>query len=137
MATIRRRRTLAPGNREEGDGFGEGEVPYVRALLEPCFVGGGMTRSALFRSLAGALGAVSLVAACGGGGGTTSETLAADQTLRFAIIDYPTSLDPAHVDSAVDITFLSEVFTGLLLADSAGDANRKRGPRPESHRGRR
>ena len=77
-----------------------------------------MTRSALFRSLAGALGAVSLVAACGGGGGTTSETLAADQTLRFAIIDYPTSLDPAHVDSAVDITFLSEVFTGLYKFDN-------------------
>src|SRR5947207_15212762 len=118
MATIRRRRTLAPGNREEGDGFGEGEVPYVRALLEPCLVGGGMTRSALFRSLAGGLGAVSLVAACGGGGCTTSVTLAAEQTLRFAIIDSPTSLDPAHVDSAVDITFLSEVFTGLYKFDN-------------------
>src|SRR5438045_8660709 len=109
MATIRRRRTLAPGNREEGDGFGEGEVPYVRALLEPCFVGGGMTRSALFRSLAGALGAVSLVAACGGGRGTTSENLAADQTLRFAISDYPQSLDPAHAHSAGHTKFLAEV----------------------------
>src|SRR5438105_13270526 len=115
MATIRRRRTLAPGNREEGDGFGEGEVPYVRALPEPCFVGGGMTRSALFRSLAGALGAVSLVAACGGGGGTTSENLAADQTLRFAFIDYQTSLVSAYV--------VSTVYNKSQIVDVSGHDN--------------
>src|SRR2546430_16157921 len=114
MATIRGRRPPAPGNRERGRGCGQGEVRYVRHLREAYFVGGGMARSALFRSLAGALGAVSLVAACGGGGGTPSENLAADQTLRFAIIDQPTSLDPAHVDAAGDNTFLYEGFTGLF-----------------------
>src|SRR5438552_747602 len=53
------------------------------ALLEPCFVGGGMTRIAVFRSLAVAMGAVSMLAACGPGNPTTSENLASDQTLRF------------------------------------------------------
>src|SRR5437870_11696757 len=77
-----------------------------------------MTRFALFRSLAVAVGAISLATACGGGPSTPSENLAADQTLRFAIIDQPTSPDPAHVDSAVDITFLSEVFTGLSTSDN-------------------
>ena len=77
-----------------------------------------MTRLALFRSLAVAVGAISLATACGPGTSTPSENLAADQTLRFAIIDQPTSLDPAHVDSAVDITFLSEVFTGLYKFDN-------------------
>lgn len=74
-----------------------------------------MTRRPLFRSLAVALGAVAMVTACGGG--PTSSNLAADQTLKFAIIDQPTSLDPADVDSAVDITFLAEVFTGLYRFD--------------------
>ncbi len=78
-----------------------------------------MTRSSKFRSLAAALGAVTLAAACaGGGGGGSSETLAADQTFRFGLSNDITSLDPAHVDSAVDITFLNEVFTGLYRFDN-------------------
>jgi len=72
-----------------------------------------MGHRSLLRSLALVLGTVSLVGSACGPGSTTSEKLAADQTLRFAIIDQPTSLDPAEVDSAVDITFLAEVFTGL------------------------
>src|SRR5438128_8955080 len=112
MAWIRRRRTLAPAEPGRGRWISGRPIAPKCALLEPCFVGGGMTRSSLSRSLAAAVGAIALVTACGGGGGP-SENLAADQTLRFAIIDQPTSLDPAHVDSAVDITFLSEVFTGL------------------------
>ncbi len=77
-----------------------------------------MTRSSKFRSLAVALGALWVVAACGGGGGGSSETLAADQTLRFGMANDITSLDPAHVDSAVDITYLNEVFTGLYRFDN-------------------
>ena len=77
-----------------------------------------MTGSSKFRSLAVALGALSLVAACGGGGGGSSEALAADQTFRFGLANDITSLDPAHVDSAVDITFLNEVFTGLYKFDN-------------------
>src|SRR5260370_6667332 len=77
-----------------------------------------MTGSSKFRSLAGALGAVFLVAGCGGGTPTPSETLAADQTFRFGITDDVTSIDPAHVVSAVDIVVLSEVFTGLYHFDN-------------------
>src|SRR6202521_4206713 len=78
-----------------------------------------MTRSSTFRSLAVALGALTLAAACGGGGGGgTSETLASDQTLRIGLQNDITSLDPAHVSSAVDITFLNEVFTGLYRFDN-------------------
>jgi ABC-type oligopeptide transport system substrate-binding subunit len=77
-----------------------------------------MTGSSKFRSLAGALGAVFLVAGCGGGTPTSSETLAADQTFRFGITDDVTSIDPAHVVSAVDIVVLSEVFTGLYKFDN-------------------
>ena len=78
-----------------------------------------MTRSSTFRSFAVALGALTLAAACGGGGGGgTSETLASDQTLRIGLQNDITSLDPAHVTSAVDITFLNEVFTGLYRFDN-------------------
>jgi oligopeptide transport system substrate-binding protein len=77
-----------------------------------------MTRSSTFRSLAVALGALTLAAACGGGGGGSSETLASDQTFRIGIQNDVTSLDPAHVSSAVDITFLNEVFTGLYRFDN-------------------
>jgi len=77
-----------------------------------------MTGSSKLRSLAAALGALSVVAACGGGGGGSSETLAADQTFRFGLSNDVTSLDPAHVSSAVDITFLNEVFTGLYRFDN-------------------
>src|SRR5713101_8108121 len=78
-----------------------------------------MTGSSKFRSLAIALGALFVVVACGGGGGGTGETLAADQTFRFGMSNDITSLDPAHVDSAVDITYLNEVFTGLYRFDNS------------------
>jgi len=77
-----------------------------------------MTGSSKFRSLAIAMGALFVVAACGSGGGGNGETLAADQTFRFGLSNDVTSLDPAHVDSAVDITFLNEVFTGLYKFDN-------------------
>jgi oligopeptide transport system substrate-binding protein len=77
-----------------------------------------MTRIPLLRLLAGAVGAMAVVTACGPGSGPQSENLAADQTLRFSMLDDVTSLDPAHVDSAVDITYLAEVFTGLYRFDN-------------------
>jgi oligopeptide transport system substrate-binding protein len=78
-----------------------------------------MTRSSTFRSLAAALGALTIAAACGGSSSTGStETLAADQTLRFGMVNDVTSLDPGHVDAAVDITFLTEVFAGLYRFDN-------------------
>jgi len=77
-----------------------------------------MTGSSKLRSLAVAVGALSVVAACGPSTGGSSETLAADQTFRFGLSNDVTSLDPAHVSSAVDITFLNEVFTGLYRFDN-------------------
>jgi oligopeptide transport system substrate-binding protein len=77
-----------------------------------------MTRTPLFRTLAVALGALTFAAACGGGT-SGGGGLAADQTFRFALSNDITALDPAHVDSAVDITFLAEVFTGLYKFDNA------------------
>src|SRR5260370_33334369 len=77
-----------------------------------------MMGSSKFRSLAVALGALFVVVGWGGGGGWNGETLAADETFRFGQSNDVTSLDPAHVSSAVDITFLNEVFTGLYRFDN-------------------
>jgi oligopeptide transport system substrate-binding protein len=56
--------------------------------------------------------------ACGGPSpGGTSETLAADQTFRFALQNDVSHLDPAQVDAAVDITFLMNVFDGVVKYD--------------------
>ena len=77
-----------------------------------------MTRIPLLRSLAVVVGAFVAVTACGPNNQPTSENLAADQTLRFSMINDVTSLDPAQVDAAVDITFLAEVFTGLYRFDN-------------------
>jgi oligopeptide transport system substrate-binding protein len=76
-----------------------------------------MTRIAVFRSLAVALGTISVVAACGGGGGTTSENLAADQTLSFPMVDDVGDLDPAHMSAAVDIDIFRNTYSGLYKFD--------------------
>jgi oligopeptide transport system substrate-binding protein len=56
--------------------------------------------------------------ACGtSGGGGTTETLATDQTLHFALQNDLSHLDPGFVDAAVDITFLQNVFNGLVKYD--------------------
>jgi oligopeptide transport system substrate-binding protein len=78
-----------------------------------------MTRSTKFRSLAAVLGAAAVAASCGPTSTGPSEALAADQTFRIGLANDMTSLDPAHVDSAVDIAFLAEVFTGLYKFDTA------------------
>jgi oligopeptide transport system substrate-binding protein len=78
-----------------------------------------MTRGSKFRSLAVALGAISMAAACGGGTTTTSETLAADQTLSFPMVDDAGNLDPAHMSAAVDIDVFRNVFNGLYKFDNS------------------
>jgi oligopeptide transport system substrate-binding protein len=76
-----------------------------------------MTRFAVFRSLAVALGAVSMVAACGGGGGNQSSNLAADQTLSFPMVDDVGDLDPAQMSAAVDIDIFRNTYSGLYRFD--------------------
>ena len=76
-----------------------------------------MTRFALFRSLAVAVGAASMVAACGGDNPTPSQNLAADQTLSFPLVDDVGNLDPALMDAAVDIDVFRNIFSGLYRFD--------------------
>src|SRR3989449_11099891 len=76
-----------------------------------------MTVGSKFRALAAVLGAISIAAACGGGGGTTGETLAADQTLSFPMVDDIGDLDPAHMSAAVDIDIFRNVYSGLYRFD--------------------
>src|SRR5690349_1397965 len=91
--------------------------PCSAPSSKPCSVGGGMTRIAVFRSLAVALGAVSMVAACGGGGGNNSSNLAADQTLSFPMVDDVGNTDPAHMSAAVDIDIFRNTYSGLYKFD--------------------
>jgi oligopeptide transport system substrate-binding protein len=76
-----------------------------------------MRRIAVFRSLAVALGTVSVVAACGGGGGTSSQNLASDQTLSFPMVDDVGNLDPATMSAAVDIDIFRNSYSGLYKFD--------------------
>jgi oligopeptide transport system substrate-binding protein len=60
-----------------------------------------------------------MAAACGGGSTGTSETLAADQTLSFPMVDDAGNLDPAHMSAAVDIDVFRNVFNGLYKFDNS------------------
>src|SRR2546428_4250205 len=95
----------------------EGRAYISAPSSRPCFVGGGMTRFSVSRSLAVGLGAISPVAAWGGGGGGGSEQLAADQTLSFPMGDDIGDLDPAHMSAAVDIDIFRNVYSGLYRFD--------------------
>src|SRR5438552_4488450 len=77
-----------------------------------------MTRIAVFRSLAVAVGTVSMLAACGGGNNNTSENLASDQTLSFPMVDDVGNLDPATMSAAVDIDIFRNSFSGLYKFDN-------------------
>jgi len=56
---------------------------------------------------------------CGSGGTSGGpETLAADQTLRWSMVDDVEFLDPAHVSAATDIGYVQEVFSGLYRFDN-------------------
>ncbi|TMF16071.1 MAG: hypothetical protein E6I35_11295 [Chloroflexi bacterium] len=95
----------------------EGRVSTSAPSSRPCFVGGGMTRFSVFRSLAVALGAISTVAACGGGGGGGGETLAADQTMSYPMVNEFADLDPGHMSAAQDIDAFRNVYSGLYKFD--------------------
>src|SRR5690348_18495338 len=78
-----------------------------------------MSRIAVFRSLAVALGTVSMVAACGGGGSNNNnaQNLASDQTLSFPMVDDVGNTDPAHMSAAVDIDIFRNTYSGLYKFD--------------------
>src|SRR2546430_17626242 len=95
----------------------EGRVSTSAPSSRPCFVGGGMTRFSVFRSLAVALGAISTVAACGGGGGGGGETLAADQTMSHPMGNQFADLDPGHRSAAQDIDAFRHAYLGLYKFD--------------------
>lgn len=76
-----------------------------------------MRRSSKVRSLAAALGALCVAAACGGGGGGTGENLAADQTLSFPLVDDVGNLDPGTMSAAVDIDIFRNSYSGLYKFD--------------------
>jgi oligopeptide transport system substrate-binding protein len=70
------------------------------------------------RAVALSAAAALFAVACGtSGGGGSTETLATDQTLHFALQNDVSHLDPGFVDAAVDITFLQNVFNGLVKYD--------------------
>jgi oligopeptide transport system substrate-binding protein len=66
-----------------------------------------------------AMGAIAvLVAACGGGTTTTtSQSLAADQTLRFPSDSDIGTLDPAQINAETDVELYQNLFDGLLKFD--------------------
>jgi oligopeptide transport system substrate-binding protein len=79
-----------------------------------------MTRISSIRSLAVALGAVSMVVACGGGNNTPNgQALASDQTLSFPMTDNPGNLDPAQMSAAVDIDVFRNTYSGLYKFDNS------------------
>src|SRR5260370_36495835 len=90
----------------------EGGWDFVWALLEACSVGGGMSRIATFRSLAVALGAISMAVACGGGGGGGGQNRASDQTLSFPMVDHAGHLHPATMAAAVAIAIFRTTYSG-------------------------
>jgi hypothetical protein len=77
-----------------------------------------MTRIAVVRVLAAALGTSFLVTACGGGNNQPSENLASDQTLSFPMVDNPGNLDPAQMSAAVDIDVFRNTYSGLYKFDN-------------------
>jgi len=76
-----------------------------------------MTRFATFRSLAVALGAVSMAVACGGNAPPPSQNLAPDQTLSFPMVDDVGNTDPATMSAAVDIDIFRNTYSGLYKFD--------------------
>src|SRR5438093_201336 len=103
-------------SREEGDGYRGGNgCLRVSSSCDAKEVT--LERSYVFRSLAIAVGALSLAAACGGGSGTQSEQLASDQTLSFPMVDDIGDIDPALEQAAVDVNIFRNVFSGLYKFD--------------------
>lgn len=77
-----------------------------------------MTRISSFRSLALAMGATFLVAACGGGSSNSNTSnLASDQTLNFPMVNEFADLDPGHMSAGQDIDVFRNVYSGLYKFD--------------------
>ena len=76
-----------------------------------------MSRIAVFRSLAVAMGTLFVVTACGGPSGGGGENLASDQTLSFPMVDDVGNTDPAHMSAAVDIDIFRNTYSGLYKFD--------------------
>lgn len=75
-----------------------------------------------YKALAVAAAAAFVAMACGGnsgGGQAGSDTLAQDQTFRFPLQDDIATLDPGHAESAVDITFIQNTYSGLYGFDNS------------------
>jgi ABC-type oligopeptide transport system substrate-binding subunit len=65
-------------------------------------------------------GTASLVlGACGGGSNNNNTGLAADQTLKFAILDDYATLDPAIADAETDSEIGQNLFNGLVKFDNS------------------
>src|ERR1051326_5029652 len=117
MAIVRRRRTLSPVPAGKRAMDTEG-VPDLCAPPRTVSQGGEHLRASyVFRSLAAAVGAMSLVSACGGGAQPSSEQLASDQTFSFPMVDDIGDIDPALEQAAVDVNLFRNVFSGLYKFD--------------------
>src|SRR5450759_4692817 len=64
-------------------------------------------------------GAATLVMVACGGGSTTGTGLAADQTLKFPILDDYATLDPAIADAETDQEIGQNLFNGLVKFDNS------------------
>src|SRR5882762_2000038 len=79
-----------------------------------------MTQRTGWKALSGSVLVTLLLAACGSSTTTSSETLAADQTIRFPINDDIGTFDPAHQSALVDFDFAQNIFQGPVKFDNAG-----------------
>src|ERR1700737_901572 len=79
-----------------------------------------MTQRSGWKALSGTVLVTLLLAACGSGSTSTSENLAADQTIRFPINDDIGTFDPAHQSALVDFDFAQNIFQGPVKFDNAG-----------------
>jgi ABC-type oligopeptide transport system substrate-binding subunit len=73
--------------------------------------------STRWRALALAAAGVMALAACGGSAGQQTGSLAADQTLRFPILDDFGTLDPGQLNAETDSEIAQNVFNGLVKYD--------------------
>jgi len=79
-----------------------------------------MTQRTGWKALSGTVLVTLLLAACGTGSTSSSENLAADQTIRFPINDDIGSFDAAHISALVDFDFAQNVFDSVVKFDKNG-----------------
>src|SRR5713101_8248252 len=70
------------------------------------------------KALCVGVSALMVVAACGGNNPTTSTNLAADQTLKFPILDDFGTLDPGIADAETDQEISQNLFNGVVKFDN-------------------